>query len=364
MDSRATFLSIFPLFLLLTPLVGCVKESPQATSSGNIQPVWAIQPTLELDNRSQSYTGVIKARLEADLGFRVSGKIRSRLVDVGALVKKGDSIALLDSTDYDLASRAAANELASAKAAARRATLDEERLRRIRESAAASQQDYDSAKASAETATENMARSARNLEIAQNRLGYCKLTADFDGVVTAVFCEAGQVVAEGQAVVRIAGLGEREAVVGIPENQVTALPRRKATVTLWSNQSTTIDAKLRELSPIADQATRTFQARFTLLGEEHKPDLGMTASVHLSLPSDQKAFSLPSSAVFSQSGQDQVWVIDPIKETVTSRPIKISEYRQDRVIISQGLIGNEWVVRLGVNKLDPGMKIRILEKGQ
>jgi len=350
------------LLLGLACASGCDKEVESQRDI--LQPVWVVQPGKAIDNRPQTYTGSIHARLESDLAFRVSGKVLVRSVDVGTRVKKGDKIANIDPTDYQLAAKAALNDYTSAKAASRRAALDEERLRRIRQSAAASQQEYDLAKANAESAVESMERAARNLEIAQNRLGYCQLTADFDGIVTEVHCEPGQVVAEGKAVVRVAGLGEREAVVGIPENQVDALPSRIATVSLWSQPEKKIQAKLRELSPIADPATRTFQARFTLLGDYATGELGMTATVTLSDPAGPENLSLPSTALFHSQGDDQVWVVNPATGQVSPRKVKVIDHRGDRIIIGGGLQTDDWVIRMGVHKIDPAIKVKIVEKGQ
>jgi len=68
-------------------------------------------------------------------------------------------------------------------------------------------------------------RAKEMLTLARNRLSYCDLTADADGVIITLPGEAGQVVAEGQVVARLARDGEREAVISLPENQAIAAKR-------------------------------------------------------------------------------------------------------------------------------------------
>ncbi len=104
----------------------------------------------------------------------------------------------------------------------------------------------------------------RSLDLARNQLAYADLKADADGVITATLAEPGQVVAIGQAVARLAHRGEKEAVVALPETWLGEARKSSATVRLWSDRDRSFAAQLRELSPQADPATRTYAARFTI----------------------------------------------------------------------------------------------------
>ena len=180
----------------------------------------------------QSYTGVVRARYETDLAFRVGAKIATRHVEVGQHVAAGAVLFRLDPTDYRLAVKAAEADLTAAEAEVVQATAEDARLARLQ--GAVSSSELDRARSARDVAVGRRDRAREALTLARNRLLYCELTADADGVVTALPAEAGQVVAEGQVVARLARDGEREAVVSLPEYQVVVARAARATVTLWA----------------------------------------------------------------------------------------------------------------------------------
>src|SRR5207248_10814724 len=139
---------------------------------------------------------------------------------------------------------------------------DEERYATLKSRGYAAVADFDRKKAAHDEAEGRVQRAQRALELARNQFAYTQLKADAEGVITATLAEPGQVVAIGQAVARLAHQGEKEAVVALPETWLAEARRSGAVVRLWSDRDRTFDAKLRELSPQADEATRTYAARF------------------------------------------------------------------------------------------------------
>ena len=350
----------WPCYLTLFIAAGCAKTTPPAPPGPPPPtPVFAARPAPDPETDSQTYTGTIRARYEADLGFRVGGKLTSRKVEVGDRVAPGQVLAGLDPTDFELAVRSAENERNSASAAALRARQDESRQRSLLGSNAVAQAEYDSAKASLDSAAESLKRSERALDTARNRLGYATLKADAAGVVTAIPVEVGQVLTEGQPAFRVARLDEREAVVGIPESRLAGLKDAAATARLFGGGE--YPATLREVSPSADAATRTFQARFRLPDGGKMADLGMTASVRLTPRREGRPLTVPLAAVLRKGNAAAVWVIDPPTGRLTLTPVAVAEYRSDRAVLSGGLTGTELVVRAGVQKLDANLTVRILE---
>ena len=219
----------------------------------------------ETGGSAREFVGVVRARYETDLGFRVAGKIVTRVVNVGDRVRAGDVIARLDPQDLELQVESAEAELAAATsnlvagrgrpralhhAEGRGLRLD----RRLRPQEGGERRGRGPARS---------APSARSTSPAM-QLGYADLKADADGVITATLAEPGQVVAIGQAVARLAHRGEKEAVVALPETGSArrARPRRRSAVV---GARPRFEARLRELSPQADATTRTYAARFTIL---------------------------------------------------------------------------------------------------
>jgi membrane fusion protein, multidrug efflux system len=306
----------------------------------------------------QTYTGIVRARYETDLAFRVGAKIASRHVEVGQRVAAGAVLFRLDPTDYRLAVKAAEADLAASEAEVVQATAEHDRQFRANRTAAVSLSDLDKARSARDAAVGRRDRAREALTLARNRLSYCELTADAGGVVTALPAEAGQVVAEGQLVARLARDGEREAVVSLPENQAVAARTARATVTLWAAPGESYPAALRELSPTADPVTRTYQARFTIQNPGPKVALGMTATVHL-LPADAApGYVLPLSSLLRTGDRPAVWVVDHKTGAITLTPVEVREYRQETVVLSGGVKPGQWVVTAGVQKLDAGLTVR------
>ena len=304
----------------------------------------------------QSYTGVVRARYETDLAFRVGAKIASRHVEVGQRVSAGAVLFRLDPTDYRLAVKAAEADLTAAEAEVVQATAEDARLARLQR--AVSSSELDKARSARDVAVGRRDRATEALTLARNRLTYCELTADADGVVMALTAEAGQVVAEGQVVARLARDGEREAVVSLPENRADAARSARATVTLWAAPGESYPAVLRELSPIADPVTRTNQARFTIQNPGPKVVLGMTATVHL-VPADAaRGYVLPLSSLLRTGDRPAVWVVDRRTGGLTLTPVEVREYRHETAVLSGGVKPGQWVVTAGVQKLDAGLTVR------
>ena len=181
------------------------------------------------------------------------------------------------------------------------------------------------------------------------------------GVITALPVEVGQVVSAGQLIARVARLDELEAVVSIPESRIDGDRNAAATVTLWADADRVYEAKLREVSPQADPATRTYQARYSLMKPDAAIALGKTATVHLASPGAGERAKLPLAAVFKDQGQPSVWLIDEAHGRLIKKGVEVSAWTETSAIISGGLAAGQKIVAAGVHKLDAGIPVRIIE---
>jgi len=279
---------------------------------------------------------------------------------VGDRVHAGDVIARLDPEDLRLQVESAEAELAAASTNLTQTSADFERYETLKTRGYASIADYDRKTAAKGEAESRLARAKRALDLARNQLDYAELKAGADGVITATLAEPGQVVALGQPVVKLAHRGEKEAVVALPENWLSKAREAKATVTLWSDNGHHYAARLRELSPQADQATRTYAAKFTILDPDDSVALGMTATVSLKPAGDALVAKLPLSAVLSRGSGASVYVVSQAGE-LTLRPVTVASFNEDDALITGGISAGEKVVTLGVQKLEPGLKVRSIE---
>ena len=207
-----------PLFALsLLPFLAACNDLAQSADAKPERPVQVQKVAFEPSDVNREFVGVVRARYETDLGFRVAGKIIARAVNVGDRVHAGDVVARVDAEDFKLQVESARAELSAAMSSVAQTAADELRFRTLRERGYAAVADYDRKKTAKDEADGRLERAQRALDLARNQNTYSELKADADGVITATMAEPGQVVAIGQGVVRLAHRGEKEAVVALPE---------------------------------------------------------------------------------------------------------------------------------------------------
>jgi RND family efflux transporter MFP subunit len=349
------------LGLLGLALGGCDKPAAQ-TQTNPIRPVFVVSAHFAPAVAPRTLVGLVKARVESNLGFRVSGKIARRLVDSGARVKAGQPLAILDETDWQLQLQQAQAALAAARTARDQAVAERDRIAELRSKGWSTASDLDRAKAAADQAIGAFVQAERAVVLQQNALSYATLVADADGVVTATLAEPGQVVAAGQAVITLAHSGEREAFVSVPETMLERVRTGAATVTLWSQPGKSYAARLRELTPSADPATRTYPARFSIVDAGPEIALGMTATVTIADASSSVAL-LPLAAILDDGHGPAVFVVNPQTGALERRPVTVNGYDAQQAIISAGLSEGEQVVALGVQKLHEGDVVRVISAG-
>jgi len=340
-------------------LAGCKSEGAEYQAPP--QPVRAAAVTFATAVETRSYTGTIKARYESDLGFRVTGKIVERFINIGDKVTPGMTLAKLDATDYRLSLESADAELKAAESSLAQAGADEKRFARLTKDGWVSAASYDQKKAAADEAHGRVERARRSLSLAKNQLDYTSLRATEAGIVTALPVEVGQVVNAGQLIARVARLDELEAVVSIPESRIDSDHRAVASVTLWAAPDLVYEAKLREVSPQADPVTRTYQARYSILKPDDGIALGKTATVHLAQMGNGAQAKLPLAAVFKDEGQPSVWLIDETHGRVIKKGVEVGAWTETSAIVTGGLQSGQKIVAAGVHKLDAGLPVRIIE---
>lgn len=339
-----------PLTLLVLPLAmlaGCDRPAAENSTSVVTAPrtVKAMKVSHGNTPADARYSGEVRARYEATVGFRVGGKMVERLVDVGARVRAGQPLARLDPADARLA-------VAQAEANAALADAELKRAQELRSKSFVSEAALD-AKVTAARATRAQA------QLAANQAAYTTLYADKAGVIAAVLAEPGQVVSAGQAVLRIARDGEREVVIALPESALGRVrPGSPASVSLWANGGS-YAGRVREVSPVADGATRTFPVRVSLPGADPGLPLGLTATVQFSV-ADGDRVVVPTAALFQRGDRPAVWVIGN-ENAVTLRDVEVERYADEGVVLKGGLKADERIVAAGAFKLIEGEKVRVVE---
>ena len=343
--------------LAVVSLAGC-SEQPVATE--DVRPV----RTLTVSPRSTSgvaeFSGEVRPRIETRAGFQVGGRMTQRLVEVGQVVRQGQTLATVDPQDYRLAADASEAARTSAQVDRDQQRADYKRFEDLQAKGFISQAELDRRKASLDAAEARYAQAAANARVTGNQAAYAVLRAPHDAVVTAIDAEVGQVVSAGQSVVRLAQTAEKEVVIGIPEQQLALL--REATdisVRLWAGGAP-IKGKLRELSPVADPATRTFPARIALIDPPPNVALGMTGPVAFAIPLPQPVITLPLQALVVEAGATHAWRYDPASNTVQRTRVRVGNVAGNEIVVAEGLKAGDMVVTAGAHQLKEGQKVKLL----
>jgi RND family efflux transporter MFP subunit len=349
------------LLVCALAVAGCRETALRPPEIKSVRTLTIDPRPLEDDHRA---VGEIKPRYESEFGFRVAGKIVARLVDLGIAVRKGDVLARLDEQDYRNKLKSAEADLAAADAVLIEAQGTQERQRQLLSSGATTRALYDSALRNLRSANAKRDQAETGVEMARDQLTYTELHAEFDGIVTGIGAEVGQVVNSGHMIVRVARSSDKDAVFSIAEAAFelgrSAGGPTAASVLLLSNTSIAADGVVREISPVADPATRTYQVKVTLHDPPEQMRFGASVVGHIKA-SATPVVTLPGSALFDKGGIPAVWVVDPANTSVQLKPVTVARYETGRVIVSDGLSKGDIVVSAGVNRLRENQKVHLAE---
>jgi len=342
-------------------VAGCQHEAHQQ----QFQPVVkTMRIGLDTESQQRQYSGVIVARHEVQESFRVGGRIEKRLVDVGDHVREGQVLATLDEKDLRLSMESAQAELKAAHSNREQGTSDEKRYAILLSKQVVSQSEYDLKHLAADEARARAERADRALKLAISQLEYAKLLSSTDGVVTKTSAEAGQVVPQGQSVVTVARKGALEVLADIPERGIQGIKHTKAEMSLWAKRDARYQAVLRETSPSADPATRTYTVRYSLPNADASVRLGMTAILHLAEPVDTPSVRIPASALLDQGNGPGVWLVNASTGQLTFRPVVVDRYMEQDASVHGQLADGDIIVTSGVQKLDEGITVRLASASQ
>ena len=349
----------FPGAIVLLPFALAACNSGPSSVDPRTQPPIVRTALVEAAVPAErSFSGTVAARVQSDLGFRVSGKVLERLVDAGQTVKRGQALMRIDPSDLRLATRARDEAVASATARARQAAEDEARYRDLVPTGAVSASAYDKMKAAADSASADLNAATAQADVARNETGYAMLLADADGVVVETLAEPGQVVSAGQVVVRVARAGHREAVIELPETLRPAIGST-GRATLYGRDLPS-PATLRQLSSAANPQTRTFEARYVLAGPLADAPLGSTISIEIPDRRSTPALRVPIGAIFDPGKGPGVWLVKGESRQVTWRAVRVAGLGDDAASIVGALEAGDRVVALGAHLLHEGETVRLI----
>ena len=355
-----TVTALFALSMLIA--AGCNNsQAHEGTQASQPLPPLVTSITISAQNTQPThrFSGEVRGRYEAALGFQVPGKVIARHVETGTRVKAGDLLMQVEPKDIQEAVTAAKAQVNAAKSQYQLAADLLKRFNALYEQDYMSKAEIDRYQNNADSARAVFKQTRAQLTQAGNQLDYCNLKADDKGVVLDVRAETGQVVAAGMPVVIMAKGDQREVEIFVPENQVAKFnPGAHFRVNFWALPDLAVQGEVRYVSPVADPITRTYKTRITLIDPPDTVRLGMTASA---LDAEHDAGSsrifIPLSAVYQTGDAPMAWVVK--NHRVGQQKIRLGQAGHgEEIQIIEGLSPGDEIVTTGVHKLSEGQKVR------
>lgn len=359
MLSQTTLLRRAALVASVALLAACTRPEPAEAPIRSVRVMDVPKGTATLQHE---YPGEIRARVESRLGFRVGGKLTSRLVNVGDAVRSGQVLARLDPQDLRLGQDAARAALAAARSTLDIQEAEVRRYKELREQGFISSLELERREASLKSARAQAEQAQAQAMVQGHQAGYADLFADAPGVVVGVDAEPGAVVAAGAPILRVAQDGPRDAIFSVPEGRLPRMRSAQARkepieVRLTGAGDQSVKAQVREIAAAADPVTRTFLIKADI--GQASIRLGQTATVIVDEPPIDQAVRLPLTAVFELKGQSAVWLLDRKSMTVAPKPIVVAGADGNLVIVASGISAGQTVVTAGVHALSPGQNVKL-----
>ncbi|MDC7827423.1 efflux RND transporter periplasmic adaptor subunit [Pseudomonas sp. BLCC-B13] len=354
MKSLKTILFCGCICSLALILAGCQKETQSAEPPRPVRTQIAKPAAID---EQVAQTGEIQANLETNLGFRIDGRVATRTAEVGMSVMKGQVLATLDPNDVQNEVLSAEAEVKSAEATEGLAKSELERQRTLFERQFVARARVEEAEANWRAANAKLKVAKTALQAARNKLTYTELRAPDDAIVSAVSVNVGQVIEAGQPAIKLSSTYERDAIFNVSERIYTSVPPNvRVEVALVSDPSIKVTGPIRDASPTADPATRTYRVRIALPDAPDTMTLGATVTGRIILPG-KALVTLPASALTSENGKPAVFVVQPATKELVRKPVTVARYTATQALIESGIAAGDAVVTAGVSKLRPGQKV-------
>lgn len=359
MKASQTWLYVAALVVFTAAAAGCGQQ-PAETEAPQL--VRTVTVGAEAEREGSAYSGTVRGRYESALAFQAGGRITARNVQLGSVVHAGDVLMTVDPKDVVQSVYQAQAQVSAAQAQLQLAEANLARYKQLFAQDAVSAAALDQYQTAYDQAAAQYQQAAALQQAQENQLSYTNLTADADGVVSALSGEVGQVVAAGQTVLTLVHSGELEVQIDVPENKLAEFPVGQAvTLSFWALPGQTAQGTVREVSPMADAASRTYAVRVAVPSPPEGMQLGMTASVHVGATDGSGSYTLPLSALYQTGDAPQVWVVGK-DGTLSLKTVSVEGFGDNTVAVT-GVAAGDVVVTAGVHMLREGQKVRTEGEG-
>jgi RND family efflux transporter MFP subunit len=358
-------INLLAAIVALIFLSACRQEPPPPVES--VRAIKTITVSEIASGRIRKFSGVVEAADKSSVSFEVAGNVQEVRVNVGDKVSKGDVLAVLDKSEYELNVKAAEAALGRSRARLKNSSNNLERLKGIAkiDTGAVSEARLDNAGAEYASAKQQVEFRISQLNLAKRDLEKTVMRAPFDGHIAERLVEPFYEVARGQRLFDIYMEGAMEAAVSIPESEIhgiyLSLPAEISFPTIAGKVYKGI---VTEISKVAGTAN-AFPVKVTIEGDLERIRPGMTAEVVIMLAGEEAetSYLVPVIAVAAgdSSAKGYVYVFDQNTSTVKKTPVEASGIRDNDIVVTKGVKAGDIIAVAGVSFLEDGQKVKLME---
>ncbi len=352
-----------PIFLSVLFILPACSTQEDATAEAPIRPVRYEQVSIAGEGRMRSFSGTAQASTESKISFKVGGTIKQVAIKVGDRVNKGNTIATLDTKDFELQMQQADASLQRSQAEERNANARYTRTRQLYETNSVSRNDLDAARAASESARASVKSAEKQLELVRRQLSYTKVSASGACSVATVNVEENENIQAGSIIAVLNCGDQKEVQVGVSEGFITRIHVGDACrVQFDALVGKVFAATVTEVGVSTSKSSSTFPITVVLDKPDPAVRTGMTAEVGFRIAGDGEQITVPAFAVGEDRQGRHVFVVTPGEQglaTVQRRAVSVGELTDKGILISHGLQDGELIVTAGVSRIIDGQTVRL-----
>jgi RND family efflux transporter MFP subunit len=353
------------LSLLGVSLTACKGNTHDKESNRDAVPVVVGRAQKVQGKEIISVSGTVSTpNSPTNASFLVSGKVMFVGPREGDIVRKGQVLASIDPTDYELALAAANAQKDQAEVAYERAGDEHRRMKMLYDSKSLAHNDYLKFKAAFDSAARQYEQAVASEKLTRKRLTDATLYAPTSGYIAKRLIEPGDTAAQGHPVFEIVQMDPVEVNVGVPETDVNLIRiGQKTAITVPALPGKSFEGTVRIINVSAEPNTRTYMARITVANPKHVLRIGMVAEATIRGDRTVPMVTLPGDAVVRDpQGATQVFVYYPDQKRVYTKRVDVGTVVNKDVEIKGGLSGDELIVLAGQGRLRNGLLVSATEQ--
>ncbi len=350
----------------LTARRGSERILEKETAASAIASVNVVYPTPSTLSSEIALPGNTQAYMDTPIYSRTNGYLKSWYFDIGAHVRKGQLMALIETPEVDQQLQVAQADLKSAQGNLDLANTTSTRYQNLLKTNSVSKQETDVAMGDASAKKAAVDASMANVRRLEQLQSFEKVYAPFDGIVTARNTDVGRLISAGQnttaqELFHLAAIGELRVYVAVPEAYSAAIKvGSKAALTLDEYPDKTFEGTIARNSNAIDQSTRTLNVEVDVANPKGELLPGAYVFVHFKVPEHAASLMIPSNTLLFRSEGLRVGVVRDGR--VQLMPVKIGKDAGATVEIASGLTANDAVILDPSDSLGSGQEVQIANR--